>query len=448
MRRNYGLTAFPAVAALVMSVAGCQEEPGLASLDDLAFDVRIETVGSNDVTALVRHNGTDDITYYAFCYRDFTQGETLAVENAVADLKASGTSATEVLHTGSSASVTCSGLQSSTMYRLVVVGLDEDYNVYGTPASVYFNTVEGVVLYEENPDWIVSYQGKQTASDNSGYGDVIQVTLYNTENSFFAFTVPLADYEAKGIAACIEEAIAEKEESFAQWEEEGYIVDRSDYIYNSTAAFILETGDEGEYVGIAAGVDENFKATGLYAVSAPFTPEPVEYSDAYGRWLGEWTISGYYEDENGIDHPVSYDITIDYLVPNEAFLISGYQVGYDGVQLPGVQATFSAESGNIVFMSSFAGEQYVGNNYYSIYFYATRTAGVSLEYLSGNYTIATAAMASDQRRAEVTVNSGLTASGGTPFGATEMQFMAQVNGGGWTAFSQVPQFPFTMVKKQ
>ena len=70
------------------------------------------------------------------------------------------------------------------------------------------------------------------------------------------------------------------------------------------------------------------------------------------------------------------------------------------------------------------------------------------EYLSGNYTIATAAMASDQRRAEVTVNSGLTASGGTPFGATEMQFMAQVNGGGWTAFSQVPQFPFTMVKKQ
>ena len=140
---------------------------------------------------------------------------------------------------------------------------------------MYFNTVEGVVLYEENPDWIVSYQGKQTASDNSGYGDVIQVTLYNTENSFFAFTVPLADYEAKGIAACIEEAIAEKEESFAQWEEEGYIVDRSDYIYNSTAAFILETGDEGEYVGIAAGVDENFKATGLYAVSAPFTPEPV-----------------------------------------------------------------------------------------------------------------------------------------------------------------------------
>ena len=189
----------------------------------------------------------------------------------------------------------------------------------------------------------------------------------------------------------LKEAIAEKEESFAQWEEEGYIVDRSDYIYNSTAAFILETGDEGEYVGIAAGVDENFKATGLYAVSAPFTPEPVEYSDAYGRWLGEWTISGYYEDENGIDRPVSYDITIDYLVPNEAFLISGYQVGYDGVQLPGVQATFSAESGNIVFMSSFAGEQYVGNNYYSIYFYATRTAGVSLEYLSGNYTIATAA---------------------------------------------------------
>ena len=53
----------------------------------------------------------------------------------------------------------------------------------------------------------------------------------------------------------------------------------------------------------------------------------------------------------------------------------------------------------------------------------------------------------DQRSAIVEVNQGLMEEGSVPFNATEMQFMAQVNGGSWTAFSQVPQFPFTITKK-
>ena len=340
MKIKYRETALAALAAGAVLLAGCQEEAAVADRDSLTFDVRIETVGANDVTALVSHNGTEDVTYYAFCYRDFTQGEPMAIENAVAALKESGAAPSEVLTSGSSASVKCTGLQSSAMYRLVVCGLDEDYNVYGTPASVYFNTVEGSVIYEPNPDWIVTYQGKQAASDNSGYGDVIQVTSYGNEDGYFAAVVPAADYQTKGIAACAEEVIAEREAYFAEQEEAGWIVDRSEYVYYTTAAYILETGDEGEYVGLAIGVDENFKATGLYAASEPFTPEEVEYSVAYGRWLGDWRISGTYEDENGEDLPISYDITISYLVPDQAYIIYGYQNGLNGVELPGVQASF------------------------------------------------------------------------------------------------------------
>lgn len=447
MKFIYRETALAVLVAGAMFFTGCQEEnSAVADRDSLSFDVRIETVGANDVTAAVAHNGTEDITYYAFCYRDFTMGETAAIENAVAALKESGAAPSEVLTSGSSASVKCTGLQSSTTYRLVVCGLDEDYNVYGTPTSVYFDTIEGTVIYELNPDWIVTYQGKQAATDNSGYGDAIQVTTYGTEDGYFAVVVPAADYEAKGITACAEEAIAEKEAYFAEQEEAGWLVDRSEYVYYSTAAYILDTEEGTEYVGLAIGVDENFKPTGLYAASDPFTPEEVVYSDGYGRWLGDWTVSGTYEDEDGVDQPISYDITVNYLVPDQTYTISGYQA-YEGIPLPNVVASFDASSGNMVFTSSYVQDMYVGNDLYSLYFYATRTSGDNLTFLGGDYTVATAAMSASQTSAVVDVNSGLTQEGGTPFEATEMQFMAQVNGGGWTAFSQVPQFPFTITKK-
>lgn len=448
MKIKYRETALAALAAGAVLLAGCQEEAAVADRDSLTFDVRIETVGANDVTALVSHNGTEDVTYYAFCYRDFTQGEPMAIENAVAALKESGAAPSEVLTSGSSASVKCTGLQSSAMYRLVVCGLDEDYNVYGTPASVYFNTVEGSVIYEPNPDWIVTYQGKQAASDNSGYGDVIQVTSYGNEEGYFAVVVPAADYQAKGIAACAEEVIAEREAYFAEQEEAGWIVDRSEYVYYTTAAYILETGDEGEYVGLAIGVDENFKATGLYAASEPFTPEEVQYSEGYGRWLGDWRISGTYEDGEGVDQPISYDITISYLVPDKAYIIYGYQNGLNGVELPGVQASFDAMSGNMVFTSSYAGDRYVDGVSYSLYFYATKTSGNSLTYMAGDYTIATAVL-NGTNSATVTANEGLAQEGGELFGTTEMQYIGFINNltSNVTAFTQVPQFPFTMTRR-
>lgn len=449
MKFIYRETALALLAAGAVLFTGCQEEnSAVTDRDRLMFDVRIESVGANDVSAAVVHNGTEDVTYYAFCYREMNYGETFAIENAVAGLKESGTALSEVLTSGSASTVKCTGLQSSTLYRLVVCGLDEDYNVYGTPASVYFTTLEGSVIYEPYPDWIVTYQGKQAASDNSGYGDVIQVTSYGNEEGYFAAVVPAADYQAKGIAACAEEVIAEREAYFAEQEEAGWIVDRSEYVYYTTAAYILETGDEGEYVGLAIGVDENFKATGLYAASEPFTPEEVQYSEGYGRWLGDWRISGTYEDGEGVDQPISYDITISYLVPDKAYIIYGYQNGLNGVELPGVQASFDPTSGNMVFTSSYAGDRYVDGVSYSLYFYATKTSGNSLTYMAGDYTIATAVL-NGTDSATVTANAGLNQEGGTPFRTTEMQFIGFIDNltSNVTAFTQVPQFPFTITKK-
>lgn len=448
MKFIYRETALALLAAGAVLFTGCQEEnSAVTDRDRLMFDVRIESVGANDVSAAVVHNGTEDVTYYAFCYREMNYGETFAIENAVAGLKESGTALSEVLTSGSASTVKCTGLQSSTLYRLVVCGLDEDYNVYGTPASVYFTTLEGSVIYEPYPDWIVTYQGKQAATDNSGYGDAIQVTTYGSEQGYFATVVSAADYQAKGIAGCAEAAIAEKEAYFAEMEEAGWEINRSEYVYYTTAAYILETGDAGDYVGLAIGVDENFKPTGLYAVSDPFEPDPIEYSVAYGRWLGEWTISGTYRDGNDEKQPISYDITIDYLVPNQTYTISGYQ-GFEDIALPNVVASFDAATGGMTFTSSFVQDLYVGQDVYSLYFYATKSTANQLKYLAGEgQTIATATMDRDQRSAIVEVNQGLMEEGSVPFNATEMQFMAQVNGGSWTAFSQVPQFPFTITKK-
>ena len=118
------------------------------------------------------------------------------------------------------------------------------------------------------------------------------------------------------------------------------------------------------------------------------------------------------------------------------------------MELPGVQASFDAMSGNMVFTSSYAGDRYVDGVSYSLYFYATKTSGNSLTYMAGDYTIATATL-DGANSATVTANAGLTQEGGTPFGTTEMQFIGFINNltSNVTAFTQVPQFPFTMTRK-
>lgn len=449
MKKTYLSAASAALAFAAVLLSGCSDGgPEYADKENLSFGIELISVGANEVTAQIRHNGTEDVTYYAFCYNDFHQGETLAVEKAVAAVKESGTDISTLLSRGSDTEVTCSGLQSGTLYRLVVVGLDEQYNIYGTPASVFFDTIKGAVIYEPNPDWIVSYLGKQAASDNSGYGDVVQVITYETTDGFFAIAVPLSEYEEKGIEGCITDAVAEKEAEFARLEDQGYLVDRSDYVYYNATAFILDMEEGVEYVGIAAGVDDNFEPTGLYAVSAPFSTEVVEYSEAYGKWLGTWTISGYYEDGNGL-HPIEYDINIDYLVPDETYLIDGYQPE-TAISLPFVQAGFDATTGGLVFTSSYAGDRYDSNGtYYTIYFFATRSQQNNVSFLNTqtSYTIATASMTGNT--AVVRANENLTESGGTPFNATEMQFVAfrNANPNDPALFTYVPRFPFNMEKK-
>ena len=79
---------------------------------------------------------------------------------------------------------------------------------------------------------------------------------------------------------------------------------------------------------------------------------------------------------------------------------------------------------------------------------SVKTSGNSLTYMSGDYTIATATL-DGSNSATVTANAGLNQEGGTPFGATEMQFIGFINNltSNKTAFTQVPQFPFTMTRR-
>lgn len=440
MEFRYLKSCFLLSAGLLL-LSGCQENEPVFEEGNLSFDIHVESVEANDVTVSVQHNGTDDVTFYAFCYKDFSMGETAAIDSKVDELRASGEAPSSFLLKGKELPVTCSGLQSSTRYRFVVFGLDDQFNVYGNPASVYFDTVKGAVIYEENPDWRVSYQGKQATTDYTAYGDVVQVTVSSSENGYFAMAVPYAEYQEKGIQACVEEAVAEKEAMFSQWEEEGYIVNRADYVYYTTAGFIIDMEDDTEYVGIAAGVDENFEPTGLYAVSPSFVPDEAEYSQDFGKWLGEWTISG--PSNISPSQTVSYDITIDYFIPDQMFSISGYQSD-TGVDMPSFNAGFDPSSGCLVFISSYVQDMYIDNMFSQLYFYGTRTDSGQLTYMGGNYSIANAVLTGDGSATVLALS--ISQSGGGTFTPTEMQFMAQTSSS-WMNFGAVPQFPLTMTKK-
>lgn len=444
MRKFFSLATVYIAAACSLVMAGCQEQdPDIFDRDSLSFSISIESVGANDVTVDVKHNGDMDVTYYAFCYRDFTLGESAAVREKVQELQSLGEDISALLTSGTETTVVCSGLQSSAKYRFVVFGLDSGFNVYGTPASLYFDTVEGEVIYEENPDWTVTYEGKMASSDNAAYGDVIQVITTDSRNGYFASAFPKSRLDADGVKACIEDAVAVQEAIFQAWEDEGYTVDRSDYVYRTTAGYLFDLDEDTEYVGVAIGVDDDFIPTGLYALSDPFYPDETEYSTAYGAWLGDWTMSGTYTDVSGRVRTVEYDVTIDCLVPDVSFTVSGYQ--YDGVnEMPDITAGFDSQTGCLVFSGAFVEEAYMDNVLSRIYFYGTRTEGNNLSYLESEGPVANAAMDSASSATVYAVSQ--TQADGTQFIPTEMQFLARTISGWMTFASPAPQFPFTMEK--
>lgn len=202
--------------------------------------------------------------------------------------------------------------------------------------------------YEINPNWTVSYAGKGKTDD--GYSDLIDVTVNSGSDGYLPAVLTVEELDQYGIGQYAEALVAYYQEMLDYYEQAGVPgmpTSWEDLLLTETvtnlAMGILDSSSQ--WYAIAVGVTNDGVPTGAYAISDIFTPEEIQASEAYNKWLGDWRI----EDAEG----VGFDITLSVLEPEISFNMSGWEPGiFQGADTPPVEVAFDSTTGNLVFVPS------------------------------------------------------------------------------------------------
>ena len=209
------------------------------------------------------------------------------------------------------------------------------YTALSSPVSFTIAQDAASIDYKENPNWKVSYLGKQH-NDEDGYYDLVKVEVSSGNDTYFTEAIPVEEFDALkgGIQEYVEGIIATYDQLL-----DLYGLSWTNLLKTTGSETQLNVLDhETDYYAVAIGADNDGNPTGLYSMIR-FTPEELEASDAYNKWLGDWRL----EDETG----EGFDISITVGSPDISYVMSGYQP-YLEVSIP---LTFDSVTGNLVFES-------------------------------------------------------------------------------------------------
>ncbi len=298
-------------------------------------------------------------------------------------------------------------------------------------AVLTVNQEAGELVFTTNPNWTVSYKGRESGED--GTYDVTSVVSTDTER-FFTAVYGVDSYNTYGI-----EMIAENEVSSMEYYYGSAWIQY--YSYTSSIEERWNLFDPGTYYVIAIGIDDEGNLTGLYQISDPFEPEQLEASDEYNKWLGRWTVTG----SNGVENVLE----ISTRSADVSYTVRGWQFGDYSESWPGITANFN-EDGSISFMSEEYGSYDTGQ-------YGVGTLGCfgliavndqTSTVTGGSYPMCTVRLTSDST-AEA-VGEDITLTDGNTYDIIGMEYEVILSGDyegyilNFTA--EAPLFPLTMQK--
>ena len=306
------------------------------------------------------------------------------------------------------------------------------------------------VEYKVNPNWTVSYEGKDW--DETTPVEVFSVNVASGTDGFLVGTIPVSEFV--DIETFVEGMIAAYQEQIDYYNEYGYPISWSDILSTESGYFAFDLLDASvEWYAIVFGVSDAGRATGLYAVSDAFVPELPEASEAYNKWLGNWRI----EDANG----VGYDIVLSEEIGDMTYLMNGWEPGIltdnqgQPVQTP-VRVNFEPETGNLVFVPNEFIEDLTinvtvsggGSDVCALCFYGIDNSE-GYYWPGSEYTMGHAVMDAGETSATVTGEDFVVEGQSFTMGSMCM-FLISIQGDSAYLASNsntVPQFPLTMTRQ-
>ncbi len=414
---------------------------------EVTFTVSVSGITETTANATVTSTGDNTDTWYCFATTDLTSPLAQVVSNEVERL---GSSVSSVLRDGNDM-VQLSGLTAGTSYRAVVTGLKSDGTTYGTPVSASFRTSSPEVSYTENPNWTVTYAGKGTTED--GPADMIDVTVTAGNDSYMPGVISVADFNEVGIEYYVETMVEEYQAMIDLYTQMGYPITWADLLYTQSEQDIpfnvLDSSTQ--WYAIVFGVDNSGNPTGLYAMSDAFTPEELEASDEYNKWIGTWNVTG--------SDNLTNTIEVSALSPDMSYEVRGWQLGDYSDNWPAITAQFNSADGSMSFLSGEYGGYETGGQYgtgilgcFGVIEVMTAEGLVNSIVTGDPYPMLTATLSNDN--SATAVGETIAIDDGTPTGTSydivTMEYSVLLTGD-WDGYvlgfnGDTPRFPLTMSK--
>ena len=400
------LTSLFAAAAILCSCE--KEQEGLQLPGEIKTDLKFHTlevvdISYNSATLSVKHDGTSSDTWYGFVSGNPGKSDAILIADKISEIIANGD--LKKLNKRTSARVELTDLEPAKKYKYIVFAITPDGQIYGKSASITFTTEESSFLLSQCEDWTVSREGRDASTNQEIY--TVKFNKTNAARCHVCF-IPksLVEYyeEMEDIKASYEEyggilgKIGEYEFLFTVldmlvWEELyeywGYYDSDESYFtqetFSESYTFKAPRQSTGDYYAIAIGF-KDCEPTLVYSVNE-ITIEEEEPSEAYEKWLGEWTITG----KNNIE----YSLRLEEADPNFIYYLYGWECGadlsFDFTKYEiGIPCYFDALKGELQLKSTVvSGEE---ESYYGIFGYEKYEAENSIVILEPEDILATAAM--------------------------------------------------------
>lgn len=397
-------TVLAAIAA--MAVFACEKTPagGGSSLnEDLELVVDVEDITLTSAKIKVTHNGQKSDTWYGFLTEIVAGDEEELISQAV-EAYMNGDSS-EGLRKSKSYVTVLKDLKPGTAYKYIAFGLSADGKVYGSSASVEFETkldgtgsgpggqtpgnpeVDGMKL---NPAWTVNYVGEGVVNGED-YDHV--VTVNSTDRNTYAITIVYASLwnldDLYDMAVLFAEDLVAYVDEYNDYYGTSYTV--GDALYSGTASDAFDLYP-GYYIAVALGITPEGKVSGLYATSEVFEVKEAIPTEQYKSWLGDWTIVG--------ENDVEFTVTLSRHVANRSFWMYGWE-GFEDIP---VDVEYSEERNDLTFYAQLVQENYYLEEYdvtANMYFLGGDVDDNFYTVIDGNYGIAIAGVLEGGQRALV-----------------------------------------------
>lgn len=434
------IIAASAVVMMTLGAVSCQKDSETDQFnDDLELVVDVEDITLTSAKIKVTHNGQKSDTWYGFLTEIVGGDEDELIRMAVEEYMNGESS--EGLRKSKSYVTVLKDLKPGTTYKYIAFGLSADGKVYGSSASVEFETkldgtgggngggvtpgnpeVDGMKV---NPAWTVNYVGEGVVNDEE-YDHVI--TVNSTDRNTYAITVVYASLwnvdDLYDMAVLFAEDLKAYVDEVNQAYGTAYTVADALYSGSKSDAFDLYPG---YYMAVALGITPEGEVSGLYATSEVFEVKEEVPTEEYKAWLGDWTIVG--------ENDVEFTVTLSRHLNNRSFWMYGWE-GFEDIP---VDVEYSEERNDLTFYAQLVQENYYLEEYdvtANMYFLGGDVDDNFYTIVDGNYGIAIAGVLDDGQRA--LVRYGVNQPGYPKF--MSMFYTAEI-GGEYLVFTETANLP-------